>query len=71
MKLHRRSDRTSIERTLPVEAGQVVCPRRGIVDLERCWVCPAYVGLGTGHHEGVICRADTAGAPFTSRLPVP
>ena len=70
MKVHRRADRPS-ERTLAVEAGQVVCPRRGIVDLERCWACPAYVGLSTGHHEGVICRADTAGAPFTAHLPVP
>ncbi len=48
--------RTSVEgRVLTVEAGQVVCPRRGIVDLEVCWVCPAYRGLSTGHFEGVLC----------------
>jgi len=56
------------ERVLPVEAGQVVCPHRGIVDLERCWMCPAYVGLSTSRIEGVICRADR-GAPDAEILP--
>jgi hypothetical protein len=63
MKLRRRSERTSPRITLAVEAGQVVCPRRGIVDVERCWVCPAYDGLSTGHIEGVICRAEAVGLP--------
>ena len=47
-------------RILAVEAGQVVCPRRGIVDLERCWVCPAYDGLSAGRIEGVVCKANLA-----------
>jgi hypothetical protein len=46
------------ERTLAVEAGQVVCPRRGVVDIEDCWVCPAYGGLSSSHIEGLICRAE-------------
>jgi hypothetical protein len=46
------------ERVLAVEGGQVVCPRRGIVDLEMCWVCPAYRGLTTGPREGVICGTE-------------
>jgi len=71
MKLRRRSDRIPSERTLAVEAGQVVCPRRGIVDLERCWRCPAYAGLSTGHIEGVVCRADMAGPPLSIGLPIP
>lgn len=58
MKLHRRSERTTRERTLAVEAGQVVCPLRGIVDLELCWMCPAYGGLSSGRIEGVVCRIE-------------
>ena len=46
------------ERVLAVDAGQVVCPRRGIVDLDLCWVCPAYRGLSTGRREGVICGTE-------------
>ena len=55
-------------RVLTVEAGQVVCPHRGIVDLERCWSCPAYAGLSTSRIEGVICRADR-GAPSVGIQP--
>jgi len=58
MKTNRTPRDPSRDRVLPVEAGQVVCPRRGIVDLERCWTCSAYVGLSTTRMEGVICRAD-------------
>jgi len=57
------------ERVLAVEDGQVVCPRRGVVDLEMCWVCPAYRGLTTGLREGVICGTE----PFlsiTARWPI-
>ena len=46
------------ERTLAIEAGQVVCPRRGIVDIEDCWTCSAYRGLSSGRIEGLICGAD-------------
>ena len=43
------------ERALRVEAGQVVCPRRGVVDIEACWICPDYRGLTEGGSESVIC----------------
>lgn len=43
------------ERSLRVEAGQVVCPRRGIVDIEDCWICPEYRGLSDGQVESLIC----------------
>jgi hypothetical protein len=46
------------ERVLAVDDGQVVCPRRGIVDLSLCWGCPAYRGLTTGPREGVICGTE-------------
>ena len=46
------------ERVLAVDGGQVVCPRRGIVDLDMCWGCPAYRGLTTGPREGVICGTE-------------
>jgi hypothetical protein len=54
--------RPTQDRVLAVEAGQVVCPHHGAVDLERCWVCPAYDGLSTGRLEGVVCRADLGDA---------
>ena len=55
MMTPRRTDRH--EHTLAVENGQVVCPRRGVVDIERCWACPAYRGLSTGPIEMVVCGA--------------
>jgi hypothetical protein len=45
------------ERVLAVEAGQVICPRRGFVDIETCWRCPSYKGLSTEQFEGVVCAA--------------
>jgi hypothetical protein len=49
----------SNERSLRVEAGQVVCPRRGGVDIEECWACPDYRGLGTGRVETLMCGMST------------
>jgi hypothetical protein len=46
------------ERVLAVEAGQVVCPRRGIVDIEDCFICESYRGFREGHIEGMVCVAD-------------
>ena len=60
MQSHRISKERSQHRILEVQDGQVVCPRRGIVDMERCWVCPAYDGLSGGRLEGVVCRANPA-----------
>lgn len=45
----------STERALRVEAGQVVCPRRGLVDIEACWTCRDYRGLTDGRSESVVC----------------
>ena len=58
------------ERVLAVESGQVVCPRRGTVDLEQCWECPAYRGLTTGLREGVICGTEPAFLAIAARWPV-
>jgi hypothetical protein len=58
MKLLRIRKAPRHEQTLVVEAGQVMCPRTGMVDVERCWICPAYDGFSTGHLEGVVCRAS-------------
>ena len=60
MEQRRVAKEPRTHRTLAVEAGQVVCPRQGIVDMERCWSCPAYDGLSAGRIEGVICRLDLA-----------
>ena len=67
MKQHHIARERSDDRVLVVEAGQVVCPRKGIVDMERCWVCPAYDGLSTGRFEGVICKADLSGLQWDPR----
>jgi len=61
--------RPSRERVLAVEEGQVVCPRRGIVDLELCWTCPAYQGLTTTAREGVICATEPAFMSIAARWP--
>ncbi len=50
---HGRRDPT--ERALRVEAGEVVCPRRGLVDIEDCWICPDYRGLSDGRVESLMC----------------
>ena len=59
MKVRRVARSRSRDRVLPVEEGQVPCPRRGLVDIELCWVCPAYDGLSAGMSEGVVCRSST------------
>jgi hypothetical protein len=59
MKVRRPARSRSRDRILTVEEGQVVCPRRGPVDIEWCWVCPAYDGLSAGASEGVVCRSTT------------
>jgi hypothetical protein len=43
------------ERALRVEAGTVVCPRRGPVDIQDCWMCPEYRGLSDGRVESLLC----------------
>lgn len=58
------------ERTLAIEGGQVVCPRRGIVDLEMCWVCPTYRGLSTGPREGVICGTESEFLSIAALWPI-
>jgi hypothetical protein len=58
MKFQRIAVPANGDVVLPVEAGQVVCPRQGIVDLERCWACPDYEGLSGDRSEGVVCNAN-------------
>ena len=65
-ELHRIRKEHGEHRVLPVEAGQVVCPRLGVVDIERCWVCPAYDGLSAGRIEGVVCLANLTQLTFFS-----
>jgi hypothetical protein len=60
MELRRVVKEHSRYRTLVVEEGEVICPRQGVVDLERCWVCPAYGGLSEGRVQGVICTMNLA-----------
>lgn len=43
---------------LEVEAGQVMCPRRGPIDLEQCFACSAYRGFQEGPIERLVCASD-------------
>ena len=45
----------SSERSLRVERGRVMCPRRGAVDIEQCWVCREYRGMSDGLVESLVC----------------
>jgi hypothetical protein len=62
MNVRRDSRSRSRTRILSVEAGQVVCPRRGLVDIELCWTCPAYDGWRFADGEAVACRSVTIGS---------
>ena len=62
-----RPSRPTHERILSVEAGRLMCPRRGIVDIEDCWICPAYRGMGGGPVEGLICSTAPVSLPFAGR----
>jgi hypothetical protein len=46
------------ERTLSIDDGRVACPRRGSVDIARCWACADYRGLTEGHIEALRCAAS-------------
>ncbi len=54
------------ERALRVERGEVMCPRRGPVDIERCWVCREYRGMADAHVEWLVCGLtdDAAASGF-------
>lgn len=43
------------EQLLRVKAGRVVCPRRGVIDLELCFVCAYFGGFQQGITEGLVC----------------
>ncbi len=64
MKLVRRTRGHSPDNIRAVESGQVMCPREGVVDIERCWMCPAYGGMSEAHDEGVVCRANLRDQAF-------
>lgn len=57
MDLHRirRPARSSNERVLNIEAGQVMCPRLGNIDIEDCWTCPAFGGSGGASDVELVC----------------
>jgi hypothetical protein len=64
METHRnRRPPPTHERILAIEEGRVMCPRRGIVDLEDCWTCPAYRGM-SGWIEGLVCSTAPVILPF-------
>jgi hypothetical protein len=60
----RPSRRLTNQRVLAVEDGQVLCPRRGVVDIEGCWVCPAYLGMSGEAMDGVVCSTRPVVMPY-------
>jgi len=44
---------------LAVEVGEVVCPARGVIDVEQCFTCSGYRGLRAGPTERLICSPST------------
>jgi hypothetical protein len=64
LTLSRPSGRPSNQRVLAVEGGQVLCPRRGVVDIEGCWVCPAYQGM-SGPMDTVVCSTKPVVMPWS------
>ena len=69
MKIHRTRPprRPTHDRVLAVDEGQVMCPRSGIVDIEGCWICPAYSGLSGGSIEGLVCSFEFGRTPIALR----
>ena len=57
-----RPARPSLDLELGVEAGQVVCPNRGIVDIEVCFSCPRYRGLRGRHDDRLVCAVRPVGS---------
>ena len=59
------------EHALRIEDGRVICPRQGRVDIARCWRCPDYLGLSTGHVEALVCGTsfDPIDSTATARDP--
>jgi hypothetical protein len=47
------------ERVLAVEEGQVVCPRRGVIDIETCFACPRFRGFQEGITEDLVCGYES------------
>jgi hypothetical protein len=60
MSIFNRKRRRPTKEVLVHEAGQVVCPVRGLVDIERCWMCPAYRGLARDVPDGLLCTGEQA-----------
>jgi hypothetical protein len=51
--------RNAHEQVLVVDEGQVACPRRGIIDLELCFLCPRFRGFHEGITEGLVCGYES------------
>jgi hypothetical protein len=47
------------ERVLAVEEGQVVCPRRGFIDIETCFACSRFRGFQEGITEDLVCAYES------------
>jgi len=47
------------EQVLRVGNGQVVCPRRGVIDLELCFPCTHFGGFQEGLTEDLVCEYES------------
>jgi len=48
----------SDEQVLVIDHGRVVCPRRGMIDLELCFLCPRFRGFQEGITESLVCSYE-------------
>jgi hypothetical protein len=65
--LARETDRGGV---LATEAGQVVCPRRGLIDIEGCWDCREFGGQAADG-ETLVCRWSGLWTLSRSLMPAP
>ena len=56
---HRARLENRDEQVLVVEDGRVACPRRGVIDLELCFICPRFRGFHQGITEGLVCSYES------------
>jgi hypothetical protein len=48
----------SDEQVLAIDHGRVVCPHRGMIDLELCFLCLRFRGFQEGITEGLVCSHE-------------
>lgn len=66
--LRQRRDDGDRDLVLGIEAGQVACPRHGVCDIEACYSCRRFRGIGGSAIEAGIRCAGPSYVPGVSFL---